>query len=69
MAAVSDAATAQAVRSAHEGLGEAAALVEEMPRVSLADHLVKHRKRQARAVLKAVEAVPNVSPMRRRKPA
>lgn len=68
VAEIGDEATAQAVRAAHQALGEACALVEEMPRLSMADHLAKHRKKVARAKLRVIQAAPNVTPLRRAKP-
>ena len=61
-----DAESARAILCAHQALGGYAALVEEVPRLSMQDHLAKHRRKQARAAIKAVEAVPNVAPFKRK---
>ncbi len=67
IAEVADLSTAHAVRSAHQALGEDASLVEEMPRLSMAEHLAKHKKRNVRAKIKLIEAFPNVTTLKRRK--
>ena len=66
---VTDEATAQAVRAAHEALGETASLVEEMPRLSMQAHMNRHRKQQKRAALRLIASDPKVTPLKRaRKP-
>ena len=66
VAEVGDVQTAWAVTSAHQALGEQAALVEEMPRISMQDHLAKHKRRKARPALKVIEIAPNVVGIKRR---
>lgn len=68
IAEVSDEATAQAVRAAHQALGEGASLVEEMPRMSLKAYIAAHRKKQERVKLKVIESDPKVTSIKRPKP-
>lgn len=67
IAEIGDEATAQAIRAAHQASGEDAALVEEMPRLSLQDHMVRHRRRVERAALKLIASDPKVTPIKRDK--
>ncbi len=45
IAEVADTNTAWAIQSAHMAMGGESSLCEEMPRLSLATHLEKHRRR------------------------
>jgi hypothetical protein len=57
-----------AVVNAHLGLGELASLVEEMPRLSLKDHMAKHKRAKGRAEkLKVISTPSNVTPLRKGK--
>lgn len=56
IAEIGDNATARAVLNAHQGFGEQAALVEEVPRHSLSEHLARHKRKQAKAALRALPA-------------
>jgi hypothetical protein len=65
---IGDRATAQAVVNAHLGLGELASMVEEMPRLSLKDHMAKHKRAKGRAEkLKVITTPSNVTPLRKGK--
>lgn len=66
IAEVADRDSAQAVCNAHLALGERASLVEEMPRLSIKDHMAKHKRTQARAKkLTVIEQPSNVTPIRK----
>ena len=72
---VSDEITASAILNAHLGQnGEAddevpcGAIRMEVPRLSLRDHLSRHKRRQERAGLALVQADPKVTRLRRPKP-
>lgn len=65
---VGDAMTAQAIVNAHLALGEMASIVEEMPRLSLKDHMAKHKRAKGRASKLTVITTPsNVTPLRKGK--
>lgn len=66
VAEIGDAATARAVVNAHLALGENAAVVEEMPRTSLRDHMAKHKKAMTKAArAKPTELPSNVTPLKK----
>jgi hypothetical protein len=68
IAEIGDASTARAIVNAHLANGEGAALVEEMPRTSLKDHMTKHKKALAKAAkLTVVPRADNVHPLRKAK--
>ncbi len=62
IAEVADTNTAWAIQSAHMAMGGEATLCEEMPRLSLATHLEKHRRR-----IKLVPSNTTVMPLKRPK--
>lgn len=67
IAEIADRETAQAVRAAHQAAGEEAELVEEMPRISMKDHLIRHRKQIARASKLKTRILTNIIPIKRGK--
>lgn len=68
VAEIGDAVSARAIVNAHLALGEQASLVEQMPRLSMAEHLARHAKKRQRTALKLASVLPaNVTPIRARK--
>lgn len=67
IAEIADEATAWAVQCAHAALGEESALVEEMPRISLSDHIAAHAKRRDKAALRLIASDPKVAQIGKRK--
>jgi hypothetical protein len=68
VAEIGDVDTAQAVVNAHMASGGRASLVEEMPRVSLKDHMTKHKRAMAKTKVKVVSVTPsNVTSLAKRR--
>lgn len=72
---VSDEITAKAILNSHLGQnGEpddeipCGALRDEMPRLSLSNHLAKHRKSREKAALKIIASDPKIAAFRKRVP-
>jgi hypothetical protein len=59
VAEIGDQVTAQAVINAHLASGELAQLVAEMPRLSLKDHMTKHKRAMAKGMVKIASVTPD----------
>lgn len=64
IAELGDADTARAIVNAHLALGEYGELVEEMPRMSLKQHMASHKRKRAKIKLVSTLA-DNVTPLRK----
>lgn len=65
---IGDDQTARAIVNAHLASGEQASLMDEMPRLSMKDHMAKHKRAKARAAkLTVVPRADNVTPLRKAK--
>lgn len=63
---ITDDLAARAALNSHLALGEYGELVDESPRMSLRDHMAKHRRAMARSKIKVVSTRPsNVTPLRK----
>jgi len=67
VAEIGDYETARAVVNAHLASGEQASLCDEMPRLSMKDHLARHNRAKAKAALRVITADPKVTSIRKAK--
>jgi len=56
---IGDRDSAQAIVNAHLASEQLAHLVEEMPRISMKDHMAKHKRAKARSKIKVASVTPD----------